>query len=92
MFIQEDLANPTYSKIQTTCKKNRLFTELRSRMIVVKCVCNQLEFCYSHSQTTIPCSSCGEVLMTPRGGRAQITETCLVMSADKYFKRARGRQ
>lgn len=55
-------------------KKHRmLLIRPRSNFFLVKCVnCGAERVIFSHSTTKIMCDVCGELLVRPTGGRAEI--------------------
>merc|ERR1712170_185952 len=56
-------------------KLKRLVQCPNSYFIEVKCPgCSLITTTFSHSQSTVICESCGNILCTPTGGKARLTE------------------
>ena len=51
----------------------RLIPQPKSKFLMVECnVCSNTQIVFSHSTTRVKCNVCGEVIVEPTGGKAQI--------------------
>ncbi|KAL6121447.1 ribosomal prt S27 [Nucleospora cyclopteri] len=69
-----------------THKKRRVFRTCKSYFMYVKCKdCGETVICFSHSQTSINCSQCSSLLVTPTGGKAKILEGNAIKQAENQY-------
>ncbi|KAF9927144.1 1,3-beta-glucanosyltransferase gas1 [Linnemannia zychae] len=77
VVLAVDLLNPSHALEQKTHKLKRLVQSPNSYFMDVKCPgCVQITTVFSHAQTVVMCSSCGNVLAQPTGGITRLTEGC----------------
>ena len=74
-----DYLNPTKEEQQKMHKKKRLVQSPNSFFMDVKCSgCYKITTVFSHAQTVVRCDGCSQVLCTPSGGKARISEGCSI--------------
>ncbi|CAD7704098.1 unnamed protein product [Ostreobium quekettii] len=70
-----DLLNPPAELEKRKHKLKRLVPSPNSFFMDVKCEgCLSITTVFSHSQSVVVCPSCSQILCTPTGGRARLTE------------------
>ena len=77
MVLDLDLLHPSAEVEKSTHKLKRLIQSPNSFFMDVKCPgCYSITTVFSHAQTVVVCPSCNQVLCTPTGGKAKLTEGC----------------
>ncbi|GMG09878.1 unnamed protein product [[Candida] boidinii] len=77
MVLVQDLLNPSPSSEAKSHKLKNLVQAPRSLFMDVRCPgCLQITTVFSHAQTAVTCDSCTNVLCTPTGGKAKLSEGC----------------
>jgi small subunit ribosomal protein S27e len=51
--------------------------EPKSKFIKIRCKCKNEQIIFEKASTTVKCLVCGEILATPKGGKAEIKTTVL---------------
>ena len=75
--MEIDLLNADPTQEEHLHKLKRLVQTPNSFFMDVICkVCNEISTVFSHSQTAVQCSNCGNVLCTTTGGRAKLVVGC----------------
>ena len=71
----KDLAFPTEEDLKRTCKRNKLIPQPNGCFMYLKCKpCELAIVAYSHSQTERRCPGCMNVIMIPKGGKAEVID------------------
>ncbi|CAD6893531.1 unnamed protein product [Tilletia controversa] len=77
MTLAIDLLNPNPEQQRSCHKLKRLVQSPNSYFMDVKCLgCFAITTVFSHAQTVVLCGSCSQILSTPTGGKARLTEGC----------------
>ena len=75
--MEMDLLNVDPSQEEHLHKLKKLVQAPNSFFYDVRCVqCLQITSVFSHSQTSVACPNCGQVLCTTSGGKAKLTTGC----------------
>ncbi|KAF0045436.1 hypothetical protein F2P81_001965 [Scophthalmus maximus] len=79
LILAKDLLHPSLEEEKRTHKKKRLVQCPNSYFMDVKCPgCYKITTVFSHAQTVVLCVGCSTVLCQPTGGKARLTEGCLL--------------
>ncbi|ODQ65415.1 hypothetical protein NADFUDRAFT_70878 [Nadsonia fulvescens var. elongata DSM 6958] len=77
MVLAQDLLHPSQESELRKHKLKTLVQSPRSYFMDVKCPgCLNITTVFSHAQTVVSCGDCTQVLCTPSGGKARLTEGC----------------
>ncbi|SGZ52168.1 CIC11C00000005620 [Sungouiella intermedia] len=77
MVLVQDLLHPNPATEAQKYKLKTLVQAPRSFFMDVKCPgCLNITTMFSHAQTAVTCDGCANVLCTPTGGKAKLTEGC----------------
>ncbi len=75
--MPKDLLHPSQSEEKTKHKLKRLIQAPNSFFMDVRCQgCLTITTVFSHAQTAVVCQGCANVLSSPTGGKARLTEGC----------------
>merc|ERR1712169_35762 len=77
MPLVVDLLNPRAEDEARKHKLKRLVQGPNSFFMDVKCPgCVNISAVYSHAQTVVLCGNCSQILCSPTGGKARLSEGC----------------
>uniref|UniRef100_H8ZX05 40S ribosomal protein S27 n=1 Tax=Collodictyon triciliatum TaxID=190325 RepID=H8ZX05_9EUKA len=72
-----DLLHPSESVEKRKHKLKRLIPSPNSYFLDVRCNgCSFITTVFSHASTVVVCSSCSNIIATPTGGIAKLSEGC----------------